>query len=226
MQSIQWRTICGCCVVFSLLAGCGTTDISGGSTSTDGTSYSTANTDGTSSGGEEARYDIAVPVGAGTSTEVSDGVYQIVLSEVPTQVVVFSESPNRTAKYMPTVALGMWDKMFPDEAPNSVLFGRTGGTNDVIVFEMGKPTYDETNATLTFQATLVGDSAAPLAEMTNVDLLIDPTAGQWITIGWDCASAALSIVAAAVEDGANPLADLEAIGATISCIHACEAASW
>lgn len=180
----------------------------------------------TNTGDESTMYDIGVMAEGSTATLVSEGVYQIVLTNVHNNAIAFTESPDRTAKTFALEGLGMWKKMFPNEPPNAVLYGRTPTDDDIVVFEMGQPTYDPNAATLTFQATLVGDSPAPAATMDDVDLLIDPTAGQWINIAWSCGTDVITLVAAAVEAGANPLADVGAIGATAKCVSAIAAADW
>ncbi|MBN1344964.1 MAG: hypothetical protein JXQ73_19885 [Phycisphaerae bacterium] len=171
-------------------------------------------------------YDIAVLAGAGTATQVSPGVYTITLTEVHDRVIAFTQAPGRTAQTFGTQWLGLWDKMYPDSPPNAVLYGRTPTDGTISVFEMGKPTYDAENDTLTFQATLVGDSPAPQAVMDDVDLLIDPTVGQWISIATNCGSAIVNIILAAVEEGVNPVADIRAAGASVGCIAAVATASW
>ncbi|MBN1344965.1 MAG: hypothetical protein JXQ73_19890 [Phycisphaerae bacterium] len=174
----------------------------------------------------EESYDIAILAGGATATQVSTGVYNIVLTDVHDNAISFTEAPGRTARTFTMEALVMWDKMFSNSPPNTVMYGRTPTDATIVVFEMGKPTYDAQNNTLTFQATLVGDSPAPQEVMNDVDLLIDPTAAQWINIAWNCGSAILNIIGAAIEDGVNPLEDVESVGASIDCINAIASASW
>ena len=156
----------------------------------------------------------------GTTTQNADGTFTVTLTGVSPSVVGFVEgdgqTPSSVTSAEPLVA--GWSILFQDGAPNAAMTGidpELGTSEQVAVFEMGKPTYNKASNELTFSATVSEGQFDPT--LTNVSLFIDPTALQWYSIANNCGITVLNITGAAVELGVNPLADLGAVAMSEAC---------
>ncbi len=172
------------------------------------------------------RVDLSIDANAATIEVSDDNQLNVTLYEVPEQILAFTEPPKRDVYSVSTKALLLWKKMFP-KAPNALLSGTTrGGDGFSTVLEMDQPTYNQNAGTVTFTARLIGDSPMPPDLLSATNLMIDPTLWQWIEIIWDCASAIIDWVGAIIEEGLNPLEDLEAVSGSVDCVDAIEDADW
>ena len=154
-----------------------------------------------------------------TLLHLSGRRYGIVMTGVSPKLVAMSQAPRRFAAYPPMEVLGFWSRMFPKGPPNALVMGRYDSATDApVVITMARPTYDAATRTLSFKGTLLPGSARPPATMDDVDLMIDPTTAQWITLAEYCGPAIVNIVLAAIAEGANPYADVAAVSTSVGCI--------
>ena len=170
-------------------------------------------------------YDLTLVAAEATSRSLDSTHFEITLTGVHENVLAFQNRPHRGFGYFEVQSLvSLWPHMFGDGdgPPNASMVSRNldGNSGDPIAFSMGPPSRDESNGAITFDMVLLQGSPAPMDRFNDVSLFIDPTAFQWIKIGLACGSAAVTIVLAAIEAGANPLADLGAGLATASCLLA------
>lgn len=154
-----------------------------------------------------------------TLLHLSGRRYGIVMTGVSPKLVAMAEAPRRYAAYPPMELLGLWGRMFPGRQPNAIVMGRYDSATDApVVVRMGKPTYDAPTRTLSFKGTLLAGSAHPPTTMDDVDLMIDPTRQQWIALGMTCGPAIISIIVAAISEGANIYADVASVTNSIACV--------
>jgi hypothetical protein len=194
----------GLVVVLSLMSACG-----GGSNSRNETDALGVDLN--------EKHDIAIQGDSAKVIEIAAKTYRIEIEGVYPTALAFSESPGREAYEVPTEIVGLWDRMFPEGMPNSVFYGRTAEGTSVAAFQIDKPIYNIENKSLIFDARLIGDSPGLPSELHDVDLLIDPTLGQWISIAINCGGTVLSLIPAILTGGST--APLTAI-ASAACVVA------
>ena len=174
-------------------------------------------------GDSQSGYDLTLLADGGTAKQLGSNRYEITLTGVHPNVLAFQNRPDRGFAYFEVEKLpALWPGMFQNTngSPNVSMVSRDLNSNaqDSTAFSMGPPSRDESSGALTFDMSLLPGTAAPLESFTDASLFIDPTTWQWIKVGVSCGSAALSIIAAAVQGGADVLADLGAGFATATCI--------
>jgi hypothetical protein len=170
---------------------------------------------------QEAQVDMVVVSGGGTATEETDGNYTITLSEVSPTVVGFVEGGDKITETISTESLATgWSMFFQEGSPTAamtLLDEEVGASESTIVLSMGEPSYDAAVNSLTFTgAVTAGDVPATFE---NVSLFIDPSAYQWWELAAKCGTSIVSIIAAAIEEGINPIADIEAANASTECVE-------
>ena len=194
---------------------------------------------GPSAADSQAGYDMTLLAEGGTAQRIGGNRYDIMLTGVHPNVLAFQSRPNRGLAHFEVESMvGLWQQMFGDGngSPNVSMTSRdlNGNSDDPIAFSMAGPSIDESNGAMTFEMTTLPGSPAPIENFTDVSLFIDPTAGQWLDIGWFCGSAIVSIlggIALAVlsEGTAASIGELliaYGVDASADCIGAIVDADW
>ena len=171
----------------------------------------------------EEGYDMTLVAEGGTAKLIKDTDYEITLTGVHPNVLSFQDRPGRDSGHMEVGAMvAVWGKMFGDDKgpPNASMISRdlNGRSDDPIAITItGTPILDESSGSITFNATVLEGSPAPIERFTDVGLFIDPTPKEWAVLAATCGTFIMTAMLTFPTGGA---VGSIMVGASVACVSA------
>jgi hypothetical protein len=161
----------------------------------------------------------------GSMTPNADGTYQLSMGGVDSDVIAFTDRPNRATGILTVPQMTKaWASAFADSAPNGVLVAhRLGAPADSIVVELFNPQFDGTTMTYTVRVladentskNIVGDTSTTQVPTPPATFLVASLFIDNINLRYACMKG---------EDEVYPPGDVPAGGPTQDWYAQCKAA--
>jgi len=154
----------------------------------------------------------------GTAVHNEDSSYLVTYYGVENALSVESGNPDEDLGVNNIDSMiDNWDKVQKNNNRTAVLhYSLEDGSAKDVVVKIKNPSYDKTRGV--FQFTVVPVDSNEMLDTNLLDISLKISGWDWTQLGLACGGSIVSIIAAAVQAGLDPLSDAIAAGATGDCI--------
>jgi hypothetical protein len=163
-------------------------------------------------------WSFAVSGGDGAAEDNGDGSYLVTHYDVDNEPsVIVGDLENDLGVIDMVSLMDAWPQVAQESNSTGVIhYTLEDGSTKSVAVRIDNPTYNVDTGDFQYTATPLFEGDTLDSNFTNSSLQISKW--DWTKLGIYCGKAIVEIIIAAVQDGADPLSDVEAAGGSAECI--------